>query len=165
MIAHHKLDPGQSAEVKSFDVAEWFYLRQPGRYVLRWQREEPAPAPFEFEVTADPVLAAADGDPVGRLLPLLKESWSLTGPPVQATPLNPGGNRAPTTGRVFLLTSGSTKSKDGSQVWLWLTNEAAADQAPADAEKAGTTQHRPKQLAQSARSSRSVTSGRRDARW
>ena len=123
-----KLNPGQSSELSSFDLATWFYLRRPGRYTARFPGK-PASATFEFDVTADPVLAAADGDPVGRLLPLVKDRWWLSGGSNQPTKLQPGANRGQATGRLVSLYYSPTGYKgDSGLVWLWLTDEPAAEQ-------------------------------------
>ena len=93
-IPEKKLKARELQVIRSFNLSDIFYLRRPGRYTVKSHDEThtEAPAPFEFEVLADPQLAAADGDPVGRLLPLVKKDQSLVSHPETAK-LNPGGNR------------------------------------------------------------------------
>ena len=114
-VRSEKLAPGQSRVMASFDLAEAYYLRQPGRFSVRWPGEmllrrdtddptspfaSPASAPFEFDVTASP-MAAKDGDPIGRLLPLVKKSWWLEGGSSHTTKLHPGSNRSEVNGRLI----------------------------------------------------------------
>jgi hypothetical protein len=147
MVRTGKLEPGQSKELKSFDLADWYYLRKAGRYTVRWPEEiilhgaadDPTPppqntasAPFEFDVIADPKLANADGDPIARLLPLMKKSWWLASSNGKPRKLNPGLNHAQVTGRFFALEYHPTGyKKDSGVVWLWLTDEQAAEQVVA----------------------------------
>ena len=142
-VGPNKLDPGLSRELRSFDLAEWYYLRVPGRYTVKWPGEPNwhgefalayAPIPpsgeFQFEVVADPG-AAADGDPVGRLLPLLNERWWLGAVGAKATKLHPGGNHQEVSGRLLTLQYNPTGYKvDAGLVWLWLTDQPAAEQHP-----------------------------------
>jgi hypothetical protein len=137
-----RLGPGQFSEPQSFDLAEWYYLRRPGRYSVRWPRQQvvgppdagadreaavPGTARLEFEVTADGV-AAADGDPVGRLLPLVKDRWCLAAHG-KSGPVHPGSNRQEVTGRLISFQYNPTGYKaDSGLIWLWLTDEAAAEQ-------------------------------------
>src|SRR5687767_13907982 len=74
-VGPNTLDAGKSRQIESFDLAEAYYLRKPGKYSAQ-STTEPASAPFEFEVITNPA-GATDGDPVGRLLPLLKKDWWL----------------------------------------------------------------------------------------
>jgi hypothetical protein len=137
-----ELAPGTRDEMKAFDLSESFYLRRPGRYSVRWsgglvlrgddeapieRAQSPDTAPFEFDVTENPE-AAADGDPIGRLLPLVKEKWWLTGTG-KTEKLHPGGNREEVLGCfVYILYNPTGYKPDSGMVSLWLTEEAAAEQ-------------------------------------
>jgi len=128
-VGPNKLDPGHSRQLESFDLAEAYYLRKPGRYTVQ-STTEPASAPFEFEVIANP--DATDGDAVGRLLPLLKKDWWLNGGSLQPAKVQPGKNRVQTTGRLVSFQFNPTGYKlDSGLVWLWLADEPAAEK-PAD---------------------------------
>lgn len=121
---HEKLEPGKAKEIGSFDLAQAYYLRKPGRYSVQ-AVFEPASAPLEFEVRANPA-ANADGDPVGRLLPLVKKNWWLTGS--GSGTIQPGKNRPQTDGRYFLLEFNPTGNKrDTGLIWVWLADKPAAE--------------------------------------
>src|SRR5262249_22213871 len=93
---------------------------------------EPPSAPLEIQVVADAKLAAADGDPVGRLLPLVKDGWWLgTGAP--QPDLQPGRNWGKGRGRIvrFVFNPPATKNESGL-INLCLMDEAS-DALPPDA--------------------------------
>jgi hypothetical protein len=118
-----KLDAGQSRQLKSCDLAEAYYLRKPGRYTVQLTEGFPS-APFEFEVIANP--NASDGDPIGRLLPLIKEHWWLTGG--GSGEIQPGRNRPQTTGKIIYLEFSPTGNKrDTGLIWVWLADKQAAE--------------------------------------
>jgi len=141
MVRPLSLAPGECREISSFDLAESFYLRRPGRYSVKWPGEfilhiddnkeppvSPASAPLEFDIVADE-LASADGDPVGRLLPLVQDKWVLAGGSSQPAKLNPGGNHSEVEGRLLDFQYNPTGYKvDAGIIWLWLTSEAANEQ-------------------------------------
>ncbi len=126
-----RLEPRQTSQLASFDLSESYYLRRPGRYTVRYNGAPPS-APFEFEVTENQVLAGADGDPVGRLLPLVKERWWL-GASSSRTTAQPGRNWSEITGRglTFVFNPPST-NKDAGHVWLWLAEQPAKALPPDD---------------------------------
>jgi len=129
----------QDVAMKPFDLAQWYYLRRPGKYTVSWPGERPLNFPgeipnaslaatpdFQFEVAPNPA-AAADGDPVGLLLPLVKKDWYFWAPLMDTGKLHPGGNRQEVVGRVFTFEYPSTNEK-GPRIWLWLTDQPAAEQ-------------------------------------
>ena len=119
-----KLEPGKVKEIGAFDLAQAYYLRKPGRYSVQ-AIYEPASAALEFEVIADPA-GNADGDPVGRLLPLVKEKWWLSGS--GEGKIQPGKNRLQTDGRYFLMQFNPTGyKKDSGLIWVWLADKPAAE--------------------------------------
>jgi beta-lactamase regulating signal transducer with metallopeptidase domain len=144
MVRTVNVDPGKTVEAKSFDLADWYYLRRPGRYTVLWPGEirvagpqdetmppplGPPSAPFEFDVTPDQKLATADGDPIARLLPLLQKNWWLAANNSAPKPLNPGANYAQVTGRFIALEYHPTGYKnDSGLVSLWLTDQQAGEQ-------------------------------------
>ena len=72
----NRIAPGDAIRSQPFDLASCYYLRRPGRYIVRFPGNPPS-AEFELTVTPNRKLALADGDPVGRLLPLVRERWWL----------------------------------------------------------------------------------------
>ena len=140
--------------MKAFDLSESFYLRRPGRYSVRWpgglvlrgndeapieRAQSPDTGPFEFDVTVNPD-AAADGDPIGRLLPLVKEKWWLTGTGKMGK-VHPGGNREEVPGYFVFFHYVPTGYKlDSGTVSVWLTEKAAAEQ-PVQAEWPPTSKY------------------------
>jgi hypothetical protein len=130
LVPTQKIQPGKSRPLKSFDLAEAYYLRKPGRYTVHATGEIPSAA-FEFEVTTNPA-ADADGDPIGRLLPLVKKDWWLGGGSSKPSKMQPGKNHQETTGRFMTFLYNPTGNKlDNGVVWLWLADEPAA-QKPDD---------------------------------
>ncbi len=141
-----ELAPGAAEVLDTFDLAAYYYLRQPGRYTATWPgagawgamglpgldeaAEEadvaiPASNTVAFEVLPDPA-AAADGDPVGRLLPLAKNQWSIDAMPSDEPTLRPGGNWGRVPGRQFMFLHCPTHLKDDmALVWVWVTKEKA----------------------------------------
>jgi hypothetical protein len=134
------LGPHQSVDAKGFDLTDYYYVRSPGRYTVSWPNEIllphpgdqvmplPASAPFNFEVVADPA-ANADGDPIGKLLPLLRDKWSIGTGGSRTNRVRPGSNHEEVAGRLLTLQYNPTGLKtDSGLVWLWLTDEVAAEQ-------------------------------------
>ena len=122
------LNPGQTIELESFDLADSYYLRNPGRYTVLFSGE-PASAPFEFDVAVNPVLAVADGDPVGRLLPLVKKGWWLGAGPGKPVTFQPGSNHGETTGRGMTFVFNEPKRQDNAGlINLWLADKPAPQQ-------------------------------------
>ena len=133
MVRPTPIGPGQKVVVESFDLERWFYLRKPGKYavLVRENRTYPATGKLEFEVTPDPK-GTADGDPVGRLLPLTKgkEKWVLVTPARAEERVRPGKNRKEVPGRAVIF-QGPDAKRDGKIVWFWLTEEPAAEEPAA----------------------------------
>jgi hypothetical protein len=124
-----KIDAGKTLEINAFDLAQAYYLRKPGRYSVQLKSEF-ASAPFEFEVTANPA-ADADGDPIGKLLPLVKKNWWLSGS--GAGQIQPGKNHAQVAGRYMNLMFNDTGSKrDTGIIYVWLADEKADQKADDD---------------------------------
>jgi hypothetical protein len=136
------LESGRSAIFGPFNLADYYYLRIPGSYTVKWRGNfamhgiDRAPVPVNlppsaevrFEVTADSV-ATADGDPAGRLLPLLKDKWLLTAANPKPVHLHPGGNHAEVSGQSFYFNYYPTnRREDAGGISLWLTEQPAADQ-------------------------------------
>jgi len=136
-----EIAPGAHEEMRAFDLGESFYLRQPGRYLVRWpgglvlrgdaespmeRAKSPETAAFEFDITPD-ATASADGDPIGRLLPLVKEKWWLTGSG-KTGKIRPGGNREEVLGCfVYFHYVPTGYKQDSGMVSLWLTENAAGE--------------------------------------
>jgi beta-lactamase regulating signal transducer with metallopeptidase domain len=142
-----KIEPGQTQVLESFNLADGFYLRRPGRYKVVFpgapgssrltpiagtgyeaaNARLPSSNKFSFEVT--PAAAAvADGDPVGRLLPLVHDTWWLLGPADGTGKVRPGANRRVVQGWQIALHDIPTGSKrDSVLVWIWLTDEPAGE--------------------------------------
>ncbi len=124
-----KLNPGQSLRLASFDLSELYYLRKPGRYTASWPGK-PESASFEFEVAPNPARAAADGDPVGRLLPLMKKGWWLGAGPREAK-FQPGRNWSEGTGRIVTFVHNPPSYRnDAGHIWLSLMDEASTALPP-----------------------------------
>jgi beta-lactamase regulating signal transducer with metallopeptidase domain len=134
--------PGQTLQLKPFDLTERRYLGRPGLYSVQLPAEPfpmrmpnfsmrglPLSGRLAFEVVAD-AAADAGGDPIGRLLPLLPEGWSLANMAGRMARLRPGNNREEVQeGRELMLYSGNIRSVDGKVIWLWLTDQPAAERA------------------------------------
>jgi hypothetical protein len=130
------LDPGQTVDVESFDLSKWFYLRRPGRYAvaIRDSVSIPATERLQFEIIPDPA-AGADGDPVGRLLPLVqgREHWTFVAPPNHPARMRPGLNRAEVPARVMIFQYAPPNAtiRDIRSAWFWLADEESPEQAAA----------------------------------
>jgi beta-lactamase regulating signal transducer with metallopeptidase domain len=133
---------GAALQLHWFDLTDCYYLRHPGSYSAQFRAGRPPmqssgssiqalplSGKFEFEVVSD-AAADDDGDPVGRLLPILPEKWWLRSFGNQAGPLRPGGNREEVTGRALLLGDGvgDRMTSEGRAIWLWLTGQRALEQ-------------------------------------
>jgi len=133
--------PGQTLQLEPFDLTERRYLRRPGSYSVQLPAEPfpmrmpnfsmqglPLSGKLAFEVAAD-AAADADGDPVGRLLPLLPKGWSLANMVGKMSQLRPGNNHEEVLeGRAIMLYSGY-RTMDEMVIWLWLTDQPAAERA------------------------------------
>jgi hypothetical protein len=118
------LRPGEARTLAEFDLASCYYLRRPGRYTARFPGDQPSAA-FEFDVLPNEALAATDGDPVGRLLPLVKEKWWL-GAGEPQTELQPGANWDKVPGRIIWFVFNPPQHKDDSgMIWICLADRAA----------------------------------------
>jgi hypothetical protein len=117
---------GRSIEIAAFDLGESFYLRRPGRYKVIGSGK-PTPAEFEFEVIPNPARAAADGDPIGRLLPLVKEGWWLGAGPAKSQ-FRPGSNWSEITGQIARFVKNPPASNGGGLINICLANERAAEE-------------------------------------
>ena len=142
MSRETKIGPGEKVAVESFDLEKWFYLRKPGKYAVsvRDGMGYPPTGKLEFEVTADPA-GAADGDPIGRLLPLVKgkERWLLAARPKGPGKVRPGKNRKEVVGRSVVFQEREAK-RNGKLIWFWLTDEPAEAAAGAAADWPPETQ-------------------------
>jgi len=152
------IGPRQTLQLQPFDLTVCCYLRHPGSYTVQLPAEThpvqppaypmfslPPSGKLAFEVVAD-AQTDADGDPVGRLLPILPEEWWLMNLGSQIGPLRPGSNRVEATGRALKLhapywfhknldsgvipPTGSGTMADPGIIWLWLTEKPAAERAP-----------------------------------
>ena len=126
-IRTEKLESGQSFSLTSFNLTSGYYLRRPGRYTAQWTGK-PASAAFEFEVVANPAGAAVDGDPLGRLLPLVKEGWLIGTSPGPKLKLKrqPGSNWGETTGQAVRFVKNPPVHKGDGLINLFLADEPAA---------------------------------------
>jgi hypothetical protein len=104
--------PGMSVELRAFDLASCFYLRRAGRYTVRFAGEPPS-AIFELTIKPNPKLSGADGDPVAKLLPLVKEHWWLGAGEHQAK-LQPGQNWEAVPGQIVRFVSNPSASNADS---------------------------------------------------
>ena len=142
MSRETKIAPGEKVAVESFDLEKWFYLRKPGKYAVsvRDGMAYPPTGKLEFVVTAGPA-GTADGDPIGRLLPLVKgkERWLLATRPKGPEKLRPGKNRSEVTGRSVVFQEREAK-RNGKLIWFWLTDEPAAETPGAAADWPPETQ-------------------------
>ena len=132
--------PGEIVEAKQFDLTDYYYVRTPGRYTVKWPGEMmsqlvvgpitplPGSAFSSFEIESNPN-ANADEDFIGKLLPLLKQHWSVgTGGNSKARKTRPGSNREEVTTRFVSLQYNPIGTKrDSGLVWLWLAEEPAAE--------------------------------------
>ena len=140
-----KIEPGQTRVLEEFNLAAGYYLRRPGRYTVSYPgapgsnfprsvggteceaRDSGLPPSnkLSVEITPNPA-ATADGDPVGRLLPLVRDDWSLVGAPDASGKVRPGANRQEVPGRQIIFQSNPTGViRDIALVWLWLTDDPA----------------------------------------
>jgi len=138
-----EIRPGQAAILDEFDISDYYYLRKPGKYVLRYEGETAlgekfSPVPpsplFEIEVAPDPA-AEADGDPVGKLLAGMPKGWLIWGSPNAPWPWThvrqPGRNfsRVPCRAVRFVHKSYQFKAPPGKQgvepVTVWLATRRA----------------------------------------
>lgn len=117
------IEPGRVVTLDEFDVSDYYYLRKPGRYVLRYEGERafdreyaniPASPALEITVAADPA-AQADGDPVGKLLAAAPKGWLVGGSPNAWPPWvhvqRPGWNAARVRCRLLELVHESYRPK------------------------------------------------------
>jgi hypothetical protein len=129
------IESGERIVVDSFDLEKWFYLRKPGKYAVsvRADMGYPPTEKLAFEVTPDPA-GAADGDPIGRLLPLVegKQRWLLTTPPKGPAKVRPGKNRKEVPARLVAFQELDAK-RSGKIFWFWLAEEPAEEDAAAPA--------------------------------
>lgn len=125
------IEPGKTHLLASLDLATRYYLRRPGRYIVRLPKME-LPASNELLVIVKPDPAGTkDGDPIGRLLPLLPRKWTLSAKPGAKGKLQPGSNRHAVTGARYVFIHTPTGSKrDMAIIWLWLTDQAAKEILP-----------------------------------
>lgn len=124
------IKPAETKVLESCDLTSFYYLRRPGRYWVYFHAAGlPQSNALPFEVVADDA-ALADGDPMGRLLPLVAGKWAPQGSPNPAAKIRPGRNRAETSGWqfVFPLTDRGVKGSK-AVVWLWLASEPAEELA------------------------------------
>ena len=142
MSRETKIEPGEKVAVESFDLEKWFYLRKPGKYAVavRDGIGYPPTGKLQFDVMADPA-GAADGDPIGRLLPLVKgkERWLLAARPKEPGRVRPGKNRKEVVGRSVVFQEREAK-RNGKLIWFWLTDEPAGVAAGAVADWPPETQ-------------------------
>ncbi len=127
----------QDVALDPFDLAQWYYLRRPGKYTVSWPGTKfllpglgsvalPATPQIEFEIAANTAIAA-DGDPIGRLLPLVKQGWQFEAMKIAAGKLRPEGNWPEGPGWSFAFVYPSTNEK-GPRIRLWLTDQPAPEQ-------------------------------------
>lgn len=119
--------PGSTADVEWIDLAASHYLRRPGRYTATCSGK------FTFEILPDPA-AAADGDPIGRLLPLTKKGWAVGGSArvepdsLRGRLVRPGSNWDRVPGREIELwpEKHGPRRRDSDSIRIWLTAKKAS---------------------------------------
>src|SRR5205085_12275785 len=98
-----RIKPGETNDVEAFDLAEVYDLRRPGRYTIAYRGPSmPSSNALTIEVAPD-AAGVADGDPIGRLLPLVHDAWVLQGSPNATGRVNPGSNYTDVPGRSVLI--------------------------------------------------------------
>lgn len=118
------LDPGASVLLDEFDLAQFYYLRQPGQYLMYAVHGNGIRSnSFRFEITRND---EAEPDFVGRLLPLVHDDWILVANPNFEGEIHPGKNFSKVEGFPLRFQCSPTGSiRDVSHVWIYLTNMRA----------------------------------------
>ena len=143
------LPKGKTHDLAAFDLAKWYYLRRPGRYSILYPGTQgwgggDSPIPlsnvFSFRVLPNPQ-ADADGDPVGRLLPLMKNGWKLSATRPWTPLVQPTGEWGRATGRMMSFYQWHGGKPDGmSVVYIWLT-KTQAPREPWQSEQPGSAEY------------------------
>ena len=128
---------GETKVIESCDLSGFYYLRRPGLYTVAFRNVAvfkagvPSSNVVRFRVIAD-AGAAADGDPMGKLLPLVSANFGLIGSPNASGKLRPGRNRKETPGRQYIFVGPGGLKGSKAAVWLWLMDEAAEEAEPSE---------------------------------
>ncbi len=125
LLMGRNVEPGATADVEWIDLAASHYLRRPGRYTVTCRGE------FAFEILPEP---AADGDPIGRLLPLTKKGWAVGGSarvepdPMRGRLVRPGSTWDRVPGREIELwpEKAGPRWRDSDSIRIWLTDQKAS---------------------------------------
>lgn len=128
------LAAGKTATIESFDVAQKYYLRRPGKYTVCYVNVNGGQSnAVEFEVTRRPN-APDDGNLVGRLLPLVHNKWDLSTAMGSPGKVHPGSNFEEVVGhQVVFRDMHSSSIRDIALIWFWFTEEKSP---PLDGEPA-----------------------------
>ncbi len=121
------LPAGDAKTIEEFDLAECYHLRRPGRYTVQYRGDDLRPRSdcLHFEITSDPA-GTADGDPVGRLLPLVREGWTFGAGPSVPYPLRPGSNWSEVNCRpITFIFNGPAYRDDAGMINICLATEPA----------------------------------------
>ena len=118
------LPPGESVLIEEFDLAQFNYLRRPGKYLMYAVHGNGIRSNnFHFEVTRSD---QPEADFVGPLLPLVHEDWILVANPNFKGKIHPGKNFAKVEGFPVRFQCNPTGSiRDISHVWLYFTKTKA----------------------------------------
>jgi len=142
--------PGETKVLDDFDLTACYYLRKPGHYTALFAGAEawgpmgvdagedaepadssiPASDVFTFEVRDSPA-GTADGDPVGRLLPLAQGAWALATAGRSRHDIQPGNTMAPGPGWPMTFEHNPTGIiADVALVHVWLMDQRSVPVEP-----------------------------------
>ena len=140
------IKPGETKVIESCDLSDFYYLRRPGFYTVAFNAAAvfkagvPSSNALRFQVTSDES-AAADGDPMGKLLPLVSANFGMIGSPNAKGKVRPGSNRKEGTGWQFIFVGPGGLKGNKAAVWLWLTDEAAEETEPPENDYLPTSEY------------------------
>src|SRR6185436_3008800 len=126
------IKPGESKVIEDSDLSDFYYLRRPGSYAVAFRTAAvfkvgvPSSNVVRFRVTAAEG-PAVDGDPMGKLLPLVSANFGIIGSPNAKRKVQRGGHRQETAGWQFIFVGPGGLKGSKAAVWLWLTDEAAKE--------------------------------------
>jgi len=118
-----EIQPGETQIIDSFDLADSYFLREPGAYSVQLLSDSlPPSGVLNFEITTD---RAAMNDPIVPLLRLTKKNWFIVASPGAHVRM-PGAKWMPTNCRMVTFRLDPPRSiSDYDSVQLFLADEAA----------------------------------------
>lgn len=124
---------GATMPLAEGDLSSYYYLRRPGRYAATFQNAELPGSNAVFFQVIPRQAGDGDGDPMGKLLGLPASGWSIIGSPNRQAEIQPGKNRAKSSGWQFTFVD-REKGFKGSAclVQFWLTEQPVAMAEPID---------------------------------